>query len=57
MLEHFALSMIACTKPIFGIVHGYAIGAGFTQLGLFDRVYAVDGAKFRAPFVKLAQGP
>ena len=49
--------MIDCTKPIFGVVSGYATGAGFTQLGLFDRVYAVDGSRFRAPFVKLSQGP
>lgn len=57
MLEDYALAIVACNKPIYAVAHGYATGAGFTQLGLYDRVYVVDGGKFRAPLVKLAQGP
>ena len=33
------------------------IGFAFTQLALFDRVFAVDGSEFHAPLVQLAQGP
>lgn len=57
ILEDFAKSIITSSKPIFAIVQGMATGVGFTQLGLYDRVYAVEGAIFRAPLVKLAQGP
>ena len=56
-LEAFCASIINSKKPIFGIVEGKVIGFAFTQLALFDRVFAVDGAQFNAPLVTLAQGP
>lgn len=49
--------IVTCTKPIFAIVQGMCTGFGFTQLALYDKVFAVDGATFKAPLVKLAQGP
>lgn len=57
ILEDFGRAVINSMKPIFAIVQGMATGVGFTQLGLYDRVYGVEGAVFRAPLVKLAQGP
>lgn len=38
-------------------MEGKVIGFAFTQLALFDRVFAVEGAQFNAPLVLLAQGP
>lgn len=57
ILEDFAKAIISSTKPIFAVVQGMATGSAFTQLGLYDRVYAAEGTVFRAPLVKLAQGP
>ena len=57
ILEEFTRNIISCIKPIMAIVHGHCTGVGFTQLGLFDRIYAAEGSKFRAPLVMLAQGP
>lgn len=57
ILEDFAKAIINSTKPMFAIVQGMATGVAFTQLGLYDKVYAVEGSVFRAPLVKLAQGP
>jgi enoyl-CoA hydratase/carnithine racemase len=56
-LEEFTASIINSTKPIFAICEGTVIGFAFTQLALYDRIFAVEGAKFRAPLVQLAQGP
>ena len=56
-LEEFCACIINSKKPIFAIVEGKVIGFAFTQLALFDRVFAVDGAQFNAPLVTLAQGP
>jgi enoyl-CoA hydratase/carnithine racemase len=57
LLQELIKSIITCTKPIFAIIQGRCTGFGFTQLALFDKVFAVDGARFRAPLVKLGQGP
>lgn len=53
----FTESIITSAKPIFAIVEGKVIGFAFTQLALYDRVFAVEGAQFNAPLVTLAQGP
>ena len=55
--ENMAKAFILSKKPIFGLVEGRAIGFGFTQLFLFDRVFATENCSFNAPLVKLAQGP
>ena len=56
-LEVFTACIINSEKPIFAIVEGKTIGFAFTQLGLYDRVFVVEGAEFNAPLVQLAQGP
>lgn len=56
-LEKFTATIINCRKPIFALVEGKVIGFAFTQLALYDRVFAVDNAQFNAPLVQLAQGP
>ena len=33
------------------------VGFAFTQLALYDKVFAVDNCHFFAPLVKIAQGP
>lgn len=43
-LREFCDVIINSKKPIFGLVEGKAIGFAFTQLALYDRVYAVEGA-------------
>lgn len=50
-------AVLKSKKPIFAIVEGRAIGFGFTQLALYDRVFALENSQFTAPLVKLAQGP
>ena len=49
--------MIRSKKPIFAIAEGKVIGFAFTQLALFDKVFATETAIFRAPLVLIAQGP
>ena len=56
-LETFTKSVINSKKPIFAIAEGKVIGFAFTQMAMYDRVFAVDGAQFNAPLVTLAQGP
>jgi enoyl-CoA hydratase/carnithine racemase len=56
-LRQFSSAIINSRKPIFALVEGKIIGFAFTQLALYDRVFAVDGAQFNAPLVQLAQGP
>lgn len=56
-LETLAKSFLCSNKPIFGVVHGKCIGFAFTQLALFDKVFAAEGTMFMAPLVKIAQGP
>ena len=56
-LETLTKNIITSSKPIFSIVQGKVIGFAFTQLALYDRVFAVKGASFMAPLVKIAQGP
>ena len=57
ILQELTKAIVTSNKPIFGIVQGMATGFGFTQLALFDRIFAVEGARFRAPLVQTAQGP
>ena len=40
-LEDFTATIINSRKPIFGLVEGKVIGFAFTQLALYDRVFAV----------------
>jgi enoyl-CoA hydratase/carnithine racemase len=56
-LQKLTDTIILSKKPIFAITEGLVIGFAFTQLALYDRVYAVDTSSFTAPLVKLAQGP
>lgn len=56
-LKEFCSAIINSKKPIFALVEGKVIGFAFTQLALYDRVFAVEGASFNAPLVQLAQGP
>ena len=57
VLEEYGKALIESDKPIIAIVHGKIIGFAFTQLALCDRVFALEGSTFKAPLVKLAQGP
>lgn len=57
ILEDYAKAIVESNKPIFAIVQGKIIGVAFTQLALFDKVFAIDGATLKAPLVKLSQGP
>jgi enoyl-CoA hydratase/carnithine racemase len=57
VLEDYGKALIESDKPIMAIVQGKIIGVAFTMLALCDRVFAIDGATFKAPLVKLAQGP
>lgn len=50
-------AIINSHKPIFAITEGKVIGFAFTQLALYDRVFAVTNSEFNAPLVKIAQGP
>ncbi len=43
-LEDFCNVILNSAKPIFAIVEGKVIGFAFTQLALYDRVFAVEGA-------------
>jgi peroxisomal 3,2-trans-enoyl-CoA isomerase len=56
-LEELAATIIKSRKPIFAVTEGKVIGFAFTQLALYDRVFAVDGSEYHAPLVQLAQGP
>lgn len=56
-LKQFCSAFINSRKPLFAVVEGKAIGFAFTQLALYDRVFAVEGSQFNAPLVQLAQGP
>ena len=57
ILEDYGKAIIESEKPIFGLVHGKTIGMAFTQLALLDRIYAVEGCTFSAPFIKISQAP
>jgi enoyl-CoA hydratase/carnithine racemase len=57
LLYDLTTAVIYSKKPLFAIAEGKAIGFGFTQLLLYDRVFAVEGGEFSAPLVKSAQGP
>jgi len=57
VLQDLCAAIIKSKKPIFAIPEGKVIGFAFTQLALYDRVFAVDNAEFNAPLVQLAQGP
>ena len=56
-LETLTEKIIKSEKPIFCIVQGKIVGFAFTQLALYDKVFAVEGSYFMAPLVKIAQGP
>lgn len=56
LMQRLTTRFVESKKPIFAIVEGLAIGFAFTELALFDRVFATSTSKFMAPLVKLAQG-
>ncbi len=56
-LQKLCDAIIDSEKPIFALVEGKVIGFAFTQLALYDKVFAVETAQFNAPLVQLAQGP
>ena len=56
-LEDLGTKIVRSRKPIFSLVQGKVIGFAFTQLALYDKVFAVKGSYFMAPLVKIAQGP
>lgn len=56
-LQELAATIIKSKKPIFAITEGKVIGFAFTQLALYDRVFAVENSEYHAPLVQLAQGP
>jgi enoyl-CoA hydratase/carnithine racemase len=41
VLSQLTETIVKSRKPIFAVVEGKAIGFGFTQLALYDRVFAV----------------
>ena len=49
--------IITSKKPLIAITKGQVIGVSFTELALFDKVFAVDSSIFSAPLVSSAQGP
>ena len=57
MLSKFVNAVINCQKPLFAITEGKVIGVCFTQLALFDKVFATESSIFCAPLVSSAQGP
>lgn len=57
LLHDLTKAIIHSKKPLFAITEGKAIGFGFTQLMLYDRVFAVEGGEFSAPLILSAQGP
>lgn len=57
MLEDYGRALVESETPIIAIVQGKSIGVGFTMLPHCDRVFAIEGATFKAPLVRLAQGP
>jgi enoyl-CoA hydratase/carnithine racemase len=57
ILFDLTAAIIHSKKPLFAITEGKTIGFAFTQLLLYDRVFAVKGGEYTAPLVKLAQGP
>jgi peroxisomal 3,2-trans-enoyl-CoA isomerase len=57
MLSQLTETIVKSRKPIFAVVEGKTIGFGFTQLALYDRVFAVENSYFMAPLVRTAQGP
>ncbi len=57
MVSDSNIAIINSKKPIFAITEGTVIGFAFTQLALFDRVFAVSNSEFNVPLVQLAQGP
>lgn len=57
ILEDYAKAIVESKKPIAAVVQGKVLGVAFTQLALFDKVFGIEGTTFKAPLVKLSQGP
>ena len=57
ILQQLTITIVKSRKPIFAIVEGKAVGFAFTQLALYDKVFATKSSVYVAPLVKIAQGP
>ncbi|XP_059801651.1 enoyl-CoA delta isomerase 2, mitochondrial isoform X1 [Hypanus sabinus] len=57
LLKRYVSHYIDFPKPLIGVINGPAVGVAVTILGLFDIVYATDGATFHTPFSLLGQSP
>ena len=42
ILQQLTITIVKSRKPIFAIVEGKAVGFAFTQLALYDKVFATN---------------
>ena len=52
-----ALRLVNLDRPVIGMVHGSAVGAGFSLAMVGDIIYAAQNAKFGALFNQVGLGP
>ena len=56
-LGQFMVALRDCSKPVFAVVEGVAVGIGTTMLLHMDAVFACSKASFCLPFAKLGLCP